>query len=398
MGESLMKFNRTALSAAAAGAVLTVAFSVTVFAAVKGVVTSDGVNVRAQASMEADKIGTLSDGDTVEIEVCDGKWYKINYGGSDAYVYSDYVKAETETTGNVVCNKVNVRAKASTDSDVVGQVNNGDTVTIMGEDSNWFEIKRTNGDIAYVSKGYISGKAPEKMEKVKPTSTNTASVNQEKTTDISSRESEAAKDEYAQVDAANGLKVRDGAGTNFQKIGVLNCGEYVDVLSKSNGWLYIKADDGTEGFVSSDYATVYDGDKPKNEDKNTKTKGEEIVAFAEKYIGTPYVWGGTNLSTGVDCSGFVYCVYKNFGITLNRSSSAMALQGTTVSKSNLIPGDLVFFDTDGSNDGSISHVGIYVGSGQYIHSSSGKTYGVTITSLSDSYSSSTYVTAKRMLK
>ena len=114
-------------------------------------------------------------------------------------------------------------------------------------------------------------------------------------------------------------------------------------------------------------------------------------------MGTPYVYGGTNLNKGVDCSGFVYSVYKNFGVNLNRSSAGMASNGVYVEKSNLQPGDLVLFDTTGVNDGKISHVGIYIGNGQYIHSTSGKEYCVTISELNNDYGLRTYVTARRVL-
>ncbi|MPN39735.1 Gamma-D-glutamyl-L-lysine dipeptidyl-peptidase [bioreactor metagenome] len=114
-------------------------------------------------------------------------------------------------------------------------------------------------------------------------------------------------------------------------------------------------------------------------------------------MGTPYVYGGTNLNKGVDCSGFVYSVFKNFGIDLNRSSAGMASNGVYVEKSSLQPGDLILFDTTGANDGGISHVGMYIGNGQYIHSTSGREYCVTISDLNNDYGLRTYVTARRVL-
>lgn len=91
--------------------------------------------------------------------------------------------------------------------------------------------------------------------------------------------------------------------------------------------------------------------------------GEKVVAYAKQFIGTPYVSGGNSLTSGVDCSGFTQQVYKNFGIDLQRSSrSQYASNGYTVSKSDLKPGDLVFYGYS-----SVSHVAIYVGNSQIIH-------------------------------
>lgn len=104
--------------------------------------------------------------------------------------------------------------------------------------------------------------------------------------------------------------------------------------------------------------------------------------------------GRHDLNTGVDCSGFVYAVYKNFGITLSRSSASMTSNGVEVSKANLQAGDLVFFNTGGNS--SISHVGIYCGDGTYVHSTDGKGNGVTVTNLNSGYSANTYVTARRI--
>src|SRR5690606_255041 len=112
---------------------------------------------------------------------------------------------------------------------------------------------------------------------------------------------------------------------------------------------------------------------------------------AKKYLGTKYVWGGES-PKGFDCSGFTQYVFKNFKIKLNRVSRDQAKQGTAVSKSNLKPGDLVFFATNG---GSINHVGIYIGSGKFIHAESQRE-GVTITSMSESFYARSYVKARRV--
>ena len=121
------------------------------------------------------------------------------------------------------------------------------------------------------------------------------------------------------------------------------------------------------------------------------SKAQSIVDYAQKYIGTPYLWGGTNLNVGVDCSGLVYSSYKAYGITLNRTSRSMFNQGVAVKKSDLHTGDLVFFNTSGAG---ISHVGMYVGNNNFIEAADS---GVKLTSLSSPYATRTYVGAKRII-
>ena len=116
----------------------------------------------------------------------------------------------------------------------------------------------------------------------------------------------------------------------------------------------------------------------------------QLTTTAYKYIGVPYVYGGTT-TNGLDCSGYTQLVFKQLGIKLNRTSAAQYSQGTAVAKSNLQVGDLVFYNTSGKG---VSHVGIYVGNNKFAHSATST--GVTVTSMSASYWAKRYVGAKRV--
>jgi cell wall-associated NlpC family hydrolase len=120
---------------------------------------------------------------------------------------------------------------------------------------------------------------------------------------------------------------------------------------------------------------------------------QNILSYARTLLGTPYRMGGTT-AAGFDCSGFASHVFDHFGITLPRASDAQYRVGTTVERGDLRPGDLVFFTTYAPG---ASHVGIYVGNNQFIHSSSPRSGGVIYTAMGDSYYSSRYLGARRIV-
>lgn len=163
----------------------------------------------------------------------------------------------------------------------------------------------------------------------------------------------------------------------------------VMVIGKYEEWYRIE-DGRSQGWISSQYVSVQNsGYIPE-----VTMLGEQIVEYGKKFIGTPYVWGGSNLSRGVDCSGFTQEIYKNFDININRISNMQALSGRPVSKNDLKTGDLIFFDTNGINKGRISHVGVYAGDGEFIHSSSSR--GISIAKLDNSYYKKNYVKSVRL--
>lgn len=127
---------------------------------------------------------------------------------------------------------------------------------------------------------------------------------------------------------------------------------------------------------------------------NNASTADSLIAKAKNFIGLPYRFGGTSPTSGFDCSGFMQYVYKQTAnINLPRTSGSMAQVGERVSRDALKPGDMVFFSLGG---GRISHVGMYIGEGRFIHSpSTGKS--ISITSLDTGYWANKFVTARRVL-
>ncbi len=200
---------------------------------------------------------------------------------------------------------------------------------------------------------------------------------------------------YGQVTTTGGtLNFRSGAGTSFDKISSLSNGSIVTVLGLENDWYQVSYN-GTTGYVTSEYLTIVDAATAAaaSSVSSSSSIGDQVVAKALTYLGTPYVYGSSG-PYSFDCSGFTSYVYSSLGYSLNRSSSNQTSNGVAVSKSDLQPGDLVFFAT--SSSGNVSHVGIYIGDGQFIHAST-NTYQVIISDLSSGHYNSVYVGARRIL-
>lgn len=124
---------------------------------------------------------------------------------------------------------------------------------------------------------------------------------------------------------------------------------------------------------------------------------DSLLQRGKTLMGTPYVWGGSSVKTGFDCSGFVSHVFKEeLGINLPRTTAQLIqMDAPVIARTDLVPGDLILFNNQGR--GRVSHVGIYMGDGEFIHSSSKRSGGVRVDKLSNNYWNASYLEAKRVL-
>lgn len=267
-----------------------------------------------------------------------------------------------------ITGRVNFRSGPSTKHTSYGKITKGTKVTYLGSSGSWIKIKH-NLKTGYVHKKYISSAS---------TSTSTT------------------KTKYVATSA--GLNLRKGPSTTYSTIQKLSNGSKVTVISSSNGWSKVKYKNLT-GYVSSSYLSskkTSSTSSATTSNSSQSTSSSKVISYAKKFLGKPYLWGAQG-PNGFDCSGFTYYVYKNSaGKTLPRTSSAQSKYGTYVSKSNLKPGDLLFFDTVGANNGVVTHCGIYIGNNQFIHAASGQGK-VVINNLNSSYYINSYVNARRIL-
>ena len=349
-------------------------------------VTASSLNFRSGPSTSHSIIGSLQKGQQVEYISESGSWAKVKYNGVTGYVHGDYLTKSTSTgistsqgTTQYVnsTSGLNVRSGAGTTYSKLGTLEYKEKVTVLSTSNGWAKINY-NGQTGYVSSSYL--------QTTVPGGTTSENNNSSTTTTV----------KY--VNATSGLNVRSGAGTSYSKIGSLDYKEKVTVLSTSNGWAKINYK-GQVGYVSSSYlqSTVPSGSTSNSGSNNSvSASASSVIAYAKTLLGKPYVWGAQGPNS-FDCSGFTYYVFKNkAGIVLPRTSSAQSKYGTYVSKSNLKAGDLVFFDTNGANDGNVSHVGMYIGNGQMIHASYGQKK-IVIANFNDSYYQKAYVNARRVL-
>lgn len=350
-----------------------------------GVIDADSLRVRSEPSTSSSTVTFLSDGTKVKVlEALDG-WYQISWNSYTGYVSADYLSytpastpaavpaaqsiAETPApaaaspasaagkTGVVTGSEVNFRSAPSTDAGILASLAEGTQIAISSVDNGWCKAS-CNGQEGYVSAEYV---AVDGIPLVDPKGLITGSC----------------------------VNIRSAPSTDASILGKVYAGKLVDLISLQNDWYAINYN-GSTGYISGDYLKVYTGSAASG-------AGASIVETAMSYLGTPYSYGGAS-PKGFDCSGFTMYVFSLFGYSLPHSATSQwNSSGVYVEKSDLQPGDLVLFNDPARNAGkACSHVGIYIGDNQFIHSSSSRSGGVIISSLGENYYSSYYKGAKRV--
>lgn len=381
----------------------------------RAVVSADKLNVRKEPSQDSEIMGQVYKDERYPVESIQDGWVQID----DGYLSADYVtvryalnearKQDMRTTVlslyenlgvSNVSNYLNVRDKASErDGKIIAKLpSNAGCDILETTDDGWYKI-RSGKITGYVKSEYI----------------------------LTGQQAEDKAMQVAKLMAianTDGVNVRSEPNTESSIWTQIASSEKFLVASQQDGWVEIELDDST-AFISSDYVDVKYGlneaipytpvveapakgngstgsskpsggttskpgkggsSKPSGGSANdgaagssagsVSSKRAQIANYAVQFVGNPYVWGGTSLTNGADCSGFTMSVMAHFGVSLPHSSSAQAGCGKSIKSSQMRPGDLVFYSGSG---GGINHVALYIGNGQVVHASSKRT-GIKISS------------------
>lgn len=392
---SSSRFLRTALTSA----LLCLALSVTASAAYgSGVVTENSLRLREEANTSSAVLNMVDKGTKVVVlENQKNGWYKVDLNGTVGYMSANYLSVTPTPktyTGklNTGGSSLNMRSGPGTSYSKVGSVPASAALTITGSENGWYKTSY-NGVTGYVSGDYVTV--------TETTSGSTAPSTPAAPETPSEPKAETPAPSVSGTGKLNtggsSLNMRSGPGTSYRKVGSVPASATLTITGKENGW-YKTSYNGVTGYVSGDYvvftaaAETPTAPTPSTPPAETTPEppaqttpgtsgstnsgtansgtdlGTQVVAYAKKFLGIPYVYGA-NGPSAYDCSSFTQAVYKKFGYSLNRSAAGQYSNGTAIELSQVKPGDLLVWRAYGSSS-TATHVGIYIGNDMYIHASS----------------------------
>lgn len=366
---------------------------------------SDYVNIREQATTNSKIVGKIYNNcaatilETVEGE--GGSWYRIQSGSVNGFIKSQYFitgqEAETlaQSIGRefatVSVDNLRLREEPNLTSNVLTMVSSGSRYVVQGDEGDFYKVEVDADLIGYIAKSYCKvevefdqavsleeerQKLEEEAQRKRDAQTAIANLEQtikvEENKDVIIPANPAQSDDSAITSAPSANTAQNsqaqspssGQNSSDSKSAASAPGK----TNSSNSSSQIGSSGPSSGTVSSPVAG------PGSSAAVVSATRTAIVAYAKQFLGNPYVYGGTSLTNGADCSGFTQSVFAHFGITTGRSSRDQAAKGKEISMSAIQPGDLLFY----ASGSYINHVAIYIGDGKIIHSSN-PTTGITIT-------------------
>lgn len=370
-----MKFPKRMLSLVLALVLLCSVFAVTVSAAGTimqgiGFVKATSLRLRSEPSTSSQILATAYNNECVVVVSHSGEWYKVIYNLQEGYMHQDYLTVLSRENaelgyGKVTGSGVNLRSGPSTGYRVVNVAGKGDKCYIIGLNEGWYKVI-FNGQISYIRSDFV----------------------------------ELTEFPYENRQSPNVPKFfRGGKSTGVAPSASALSGSPAPSkpapgVDDSNPIPVVRPEAPTVPEDNPPIPVVPQAppEPPVAQPPAATASGQAILAEAQKHLGAPYVWGGAS-PAGFDCSGFVYYVLKTVGLSPNRTPEDQFHQGTAVERSDLQPGDVVFFY--GTYADRISHVGIYAGNGQFIHSPNSRSV-VSYSDLTSGYWGQHYYGARRM--
>ena len=346
-----------------------------------GLIKCAAANIRSSADTESDPIASLEEEEVVTITGVTDGWYQVDVNGSTGYVRSDLVDPTAEIPAEKIydyaviqCAAANLRSEPDSTATKSDVLYNGSLCTLLEQDGDWYKVQYGD-NVGYVLSSLMSTTNDETDGSTNVESFNTIVAREKAEAEAAAAAAAQAKKEQTQAPAASTTTTAPAQSSQ----------------SSSNTYVEDNSGSASNDVQEPAYEEPAYEEPAYEEPSYDSGSSSSIVSVAQNYMGVPYVWGGTSPS-GFDCSGFTQYVFRQCGYSINRTADAQYSNGSYVSYDSLQAGDLVFFANTYSASG-ITHVGIYIGGGQFIHAANG---GVKISSLSESYYSSRYYGARRI--
>lgn len=301
------------------------------------------VNIRKDPNTESEVVGKLYKGCATDILETNGQWVKIKSGNVKGYINAEFLAIGSEAEGlidnyatkyaTINTQTLFVREQPNIDAAITTMVPMGETFYILKENDDWAKIMIDEDETGFVSKEFITIDVKfQYAVSIEEEQAKLAAEEAAKQAEAN-RLTELAKQQEAQRQAAEANR---NSSSNTQK-------ETPKETSSSSG---------------------------SSSNSGNSSLGQDIANYAVNFVGNPYVWGGTSLTSGTDCSGFVQSIYSHFGYSITRTSRDQSVSaGYEVSLDNRQPGDLIYYQ---NSSGVVNHVALYIGNNKVVHASNAR--------------------------